>query len=248
MMTKSIQLPSPPCSQIGRKLESKTRKALFEYELISSPKVAVALSGGKDSLTLLLMLKAISGRGFLPLDLLAIHISGEYSCGAGLAENYLQDFCNNLDIELQIIESKQQKGPTACYSCARERRTLLFNYAKKRGYGQIAFGHHRDDSIETLFLNLLHKGEFAANLPKIFMKNYGVTIIRPLIFISEEDIKTFAQKSGFLRFMCQCPIGATSNRRTVKNLIENLERDFPNVRRNLELAAINYGSDKAAHL
>lgn len=248
MMTKSIQLPSPPYSQLGRKLESKTRKALFEYELIESPKVAIALSGGKDSLTLLLMLKAISGRGFMPLDILAIHVSGEYSCGAGLAEDYLKEFCDQLDVELAIVESEQQKGPTACYSCARERRTLIFNNAKKRGYAQIAFGHHRDDSIETLFLNLLHKGEFAANLPKIFMKNYGVTIIRPLIFISEEDIRSFAEQNGFLRFMCQCPIGATSNRRTVKNLIENLERDFPNVRRNLELAAINYGSDKAALL
>lgn len=247
-MTNCIEIPSPPFSTLGRRLESKTRKALFEYDLIDSSRVAIALSGGKDSLTLLLMLKAISGRGFLPLDILAIHVSGEYSCGASIAEDYLKEFCDNVGVELSILQSKEQEGPTACYSCARERRKLIFNHAKKRGFGIVAFGHHRDDSIETLLLNLLHKGEFAANLPKVFMKNYGVTIIRPLIFISEEDIRSFAEQSGFLRFMCQCPIGATSNRRTVKDLITSLEADFPNVRRNLELAAINYGSDKAAYL
>ena len=244
-MTKCIEIPSHPFTGIGKKIESQTRKALFEYDLIDSPKVAIALSGGKDSLTLLFMLKAISARGFLPLDLFAIHVSGQFSCGAGVADDYLKIICNSLDIPLTIVESQQSNGPVACYSCARERRKLLFNTATSKGYAQIAFGHHRDDSNETLLLNLLHKGEFAANLPKVPMRVYGVTIIRPLIFVSEEMIREFAQQNEFLRFMCQCPIGAKSNRRTVKDLIESLEIDFPNVRRNLELAGIQYGSDKA---
>ncbi len=245
-MTKCIEIPSPPFTSLGKRIESQTRKALLEYNLIESPKVAIALSGGKDSLTLLFMLKAISARGFFPFDLFAIHVSGEFSCGAGVAENYLKDVCDALDIPLSIVYSEQRDGPIGCYSCSRERRKLIFNKAKSQGYTQVAFGHHRDDSIETLLLNLLHKGEFAANLPKIHMRAYGITIIRPLIFISEESIRTFAEQYGFLRFMCQCPIGATSNRRTVKELISSLEIDFPNVRRNLELAGINYGSDKAA--
>ncbi len=245
-MTKCTELPSPPFAGIGKKIESQVRKACYEYNLIESTKIAIALSGGKDSLTLLFMLKALSGRGFPPLDLLAINISGQFSCGASIAESYLKEVCNTLEIPLVITESAQQNGPTGCYPCSRERRRLLFTEAKKRGYDQIAFGHHRDDSIETLLLNLLHKGEFVANLPKLRMVAFELTILRPLIFCSEEMIRTFAEQNHFLRFMCQCPIGATSNRRVVKDIINSLEADFPHVRRNLELAAINYGSDKAA--
>lgn len=246
MTTKCIEIPAPPFSKVGRKIESQTRKALYEFDLIESPKIAIALSGGKDSLTLLFMLKAISSRGFLPLELRAIHVSGEFSCGAGVADSYLKQLCDKAEVPLSILHSPQADGPTGCYSCSRERRRLIFQEAKKHGFHQIAFGHHRDDSIETLLLNLFHKGEFAANLAKVPMHHFGLTIIRPLIFVSEELIRAFAEHQGFLRFMCQCPIGATSKRRDVKNLLDSLEADFPNVRHNLSLAALNYGSDKAA--
>ena len=240
-MTKCTEIRS----KIARRIESQTRKALYEHDMLSCPKIAIALSGGKDSLTLLHMLKTISGRGFDPFDLHAIHVSGQFSCGASVAEGYLKEICEKLEIPLSIVESKQQNGPTGCYPCSRERRKLLFEVAKNNGYSQIAFGHHREDSIETLLLNLLHKGEFAANLAKLPMHAFGITLIRPLIFVSEEEIRTFAVQNNFLRHMCQCPIGAISNRRTVKDLIQRLEADFPNVRRNLEHASHLYGSKKA---
>lgn len=242
-----IPLVQPPWSGLGKRLESTFRKALFDFHMLEdTTKIAVALSGGKDSLTLLYFLKAISGRGFPPLEIHAIHVSGEFSCGAGVNIDYLQAICNQLEVPFVTRESTQKLETLECYSCSRERRRLLFEAAKERGITTIAFGHHRDDNIQTILMNLLHKAEFAGNLPKIFMKEYGVTIIRPLIYISENDIRTFAQQHGFARIMCRCPVGQNSMRKQTDQLLKDLESVFPNARENIAKAGLIYGSKKAA--
>lgn len=231
-----------------KKLESCIRKALFDFEMVKdAPKVAVALSGGKDSLSLLYMLKAISGKGFSPFEIVAIHVSGEFSCGAGVNANYLKNICDGLDIPLHILTSTQKLETLECYSCSRERRNLLFNAAKSLGAYHIAFGHHRDDNAQTLLMNLLHKGEFAGNLPKIKMVNYGITIIRPLIYVKECDIRTFATQKGFMRIMCRCPVGQNSMRKQTEELLKHMETIYPNARENIAQASLLYGSKKAAN-
>ncbi|NGX59312.1 MAG: tRNA 2-thiocytidine biosynthesis protein TtcA [Chlamydiae bacterium] len=183
-MQITLPIAKPPWTKLGRKLESMCRKALFEFELLEGvEKLAIALSGGKDSLTLLFLLKAILGQGFAKIPLTAIHVGGEFSCGAGVHTKFLQGICDTLEVDYIECTSTQKRETLACYSCSRERRKLIFDAAKERGIDTIAFGHHRDDSIQTLLLNLLHKAEFAANLPKITMVDYGVTIIRPLLYI-----------------------------------------------------------------
>ncbi len=209
-------------------------------------KVAVALSGGKDSLTLLFMLKAISGRGFPDLEIHAINVDGEYTCGSGVSQDYLKAICADLDINLMVCHSTQKLDTLECYSCSRERRRLLFDAAKSVGADTIAFGHHRDDSAQTVLMNLLHKAEFAGNLPKIRMQDYGVTIIRPLIYIGEQEIRTFAQQNGYARIMCGCPVGQNSMRKQVDQLLTELEVLFPNARENIAKAGLEYGSQKAA--
>ena len=93
----TIPIAQPPWTPLGKRLESTLRKALFDFEMLKGvSKLAIALSGGKDSLTLFFLLKAISGRGFPTLDLYAIHVSGEFSCGAGVDDDYLQAICNSL--------------------------------------------------------------------------------------------------------------------------------------------------------
>lgn len=237
---------SPPWTKLGKKLESLCRKALYEFQLIQGVnKVAVALSGGKDSLTLLYLLKAISGRGFPPFELVAIHVGGPFSCGAGIGQGFLRGICDRLGVPLITRESKRVKENLECYSCSRDRRSLIFDAAKELGTTTIAFGHHREDNTETLLMNLLHKGEFAGMLPKLPMHQYGVTIIRPLIFTQEELIREFAKMYGFSRITCQCPIGQQSLRKQVKDHINNLEKTFPNIRGNLASASFAYGSDKA---
>jgi len=94
-------------------------------------------------------------------------------------------------------------------------------------------------------MNLLHKAEFAANLPKIAMQEFGVTIIRPLIYVNQNSIINFAKTHGFARIICQCPIGANSMRKKTENLLKEMEKLFPNVRKNLAQASLHYGSQKA---
>lgn len=245
----NFPVATPPFTGLGKRLESACRKALYDYKMVEAcPKVAIALSGGKDSLTLLFLLHAIRGRGFPNFDLVAIHIDGDYSCGAGVNKSWLEGICNELCVPFISIEAKQDPETLECYSCSRKRRHLIFEEAKKAGATTIAFGHHRDDNAQTLMLNLLQKGEFAGNIPKIPMHKYGITIIRPLIYISEADIKTFAKQYNFSRITCQCPVGQHSKRKLVDRLIEEMNDAFPGARKNLSDASLNYGSDKACYI
>ena len=232
--------------RLARRLESMCRKALYDFKLLEgAPRVAVALSGGKDSLTLLTLLHHISGKGFPEMDLHAIHVDGDLSCGAGISKSFLEGFCAKLGVPLITVWQEQKREGLECYSCSRERRRLLFEAAKEREIHTIAFGHHRDDSVQTLLLNLLHKGEFAGNLAKVPMKAYGVTIIRPLIYIGEAEIINFAKQQEFYRITCQCPVGQNSKRRQTEELIQELEEVFPHARTNLASAILKYGSNKA---
>lgn len=243
----NLPIARPPWTALGKRLESTLRKALFDFDMLKeTSKLAIALSGGKDSLTLLFLLKAIAGRGFPDLDLYAIHVSGEFSCGAGVNEDYLRAICEELGVHFMTRSSTQKLETLECYSCSRERRRLLFEAAKSVGAHTIAFGHHRDDLAQTVLMNLLHKAEFAGNLPKIHMQEYGVTIIRPLIYIAEQDIRTFAQQQGFARIMCRCPVGQNSMRKQTDQLLKEIEAIFPNARENIAKAGLLYGSQKAA--
>lgn len=247
--TKQLPIARPPWTLLGKRMESSVRKAFYDFEMLEGvKKLGIALSGGKDSLCLLYFLKAIIGRGFPDIPLHAMHVHGAFSCGASVHIDFLQAICDELEISLSLRESHLTLEELNCYPCSRERRRLLFEMTKEAECEAIAFGHHREDHTQTLLLNLLHKGEFAGNLPVVPMHKYGVKILRPLIYISESDIKNFAQKYGFLRVTCQCPVGQRSMRRTVAELIDELEEQFPNVRSNLASAGLLYGSDKATRI
>lgn len=243
----SFPIAKPPWTGLGKRLESMARKALFEFKMLDNVnKLGIALSGGKDSLSLLFLLKAISGRGVQELNLHAFHVSGVYTCGAGVNLNYLQGICDQLEVPFIIRESKQTLDTLECYSCSRERRRLLFDAAKSVGITTIAFGHHRDDNAQTILMNMLHKAEFCGLLPKIPMHEYGVTIIRPLIYCSEQEITTFAEQNGFRRIMCGCPVGQQSLRKKTNDLLKEIEELYPNARANIAMAGLLYGSQKAS--
>ncbi len=243
-----IPVAKPPWTTLGKELESAMRKALFDFSLLEKDckKVAVALSGGKDSLGLLFLLHAVKGKGFPPFEMVAIHVDGEFSCGAGVDAGFLKAVCKELGVEFVVRSSTQKREDLECYRCSRERRRLIFEAAKEKGATTVAFGHHRDDSAQTLMLNLLHKGEFAANLPKVHMHDYGITIIRPLIYVKETDLREFARHYGFARISCQCPVGQNSKRKVVDQILKDIETHFPHARGNLARAGLLYGSDKAA--
>ncbi len=239
-------LAQPPWTQVGRYIEGQVRRAARQFSLIGDQKkIGVALSGGKDSMTLLYMLKAISGRGFPPFELEAFHVSGAFSCGASMAEKMIQKACDEIGVPLHILHSEQTLEKLECYSCSRERRKLLFNKALSLGIDTLAFGHHKEDNVQTLLMNLLHIASFEGMQPKVPMIRYGVTIIRPLILVKEADILSFSEIYGFLRVMCQCPVGQVSKRRSVKDLLKILEEEFPNAIENLSESSFKFGTKKA---
>jgi tRNA 2-thiocytidine biosynthesis protein TtcA len=233
-------LPLPPWTKLGKKLESICRKGLYDYDMLdNTDSIVIGLSGGKDSMTLLCMLHAILGYGFPKLKIHAILVSPSNPP----LEKYLSTICRDLDVN--FIVHTIEKIPNSCYSCSRQRRTIIFEKAKKLGSHLVALGHHRDDNIQTLLMNLLHKGEFCGLLPKIYMKKYEITIIRPLILASEADIIRFSQYHGYKNITCQCLNSDNSMRKKTEELISEIEKLYPNIRVNLSHAALNYGSDKA---
>lgn len=244
MSFTNLPLAKPPWKISGKKIESLTRKALYQFHMLEHvDKLGLALSGGKDSLSLLFMLHAISGKGFPPFKIHAINISGKFSCGAQLNNLYLESICSALNIPYISIPSPYDSNNPECYSCSRVRRRLLFQAAKDLNCTTIAFGHHKDDLAQTVFMNLLHKGEFAGMLPKIHMLRFNINIIRPLIFVPESLILTFAKEYKFSRISCRCPV--VSLRKKAKEAIDSLSHTFPNIANNLAHAALLYGSKKS---
>lgn len=246
-MSSTISAPivRPPWTGSGKKIESMVRKALFDFSLLDGSPIAIALSGGKDSLTLLFMLRAILGRGFPDARIEAIHVTGAFSCGAGLHLEFIQSICEELEVPLHVIEVEQRRETLECYSCSRARRSAIFRKALELGCSTVAFGHHKDDMVQTLLMNVLHKGEFAGMLPKLFMKDYGVTIIRPMVYLSEKEIFSFASRCHYARITCQCPVGQDSKRKQTKELIEHMTDIFPHSLDNLASVARKHALPKA---
>ncbi|WP_201456922.1 tRNA 2-thiocytidine biosynthesis TtcA family protein [Chlamydia sp. 17-3921] len=237
-------LLQPPWMKTGKRIESLIRKALYTYSMLENHrKIVVALSGGKDSLSLLIMLKAISGRGFPKIDIHAVNIGGRYSCGTEVSKTYLMQICDRLQIPFVSLVSPYAPEIPECYSCSQVRRRLLFQEAKNCGATAIAFGHHRDDLVQTTLMNLLHKAEFAGMLPVLDMIHFGVTILRPLIFVPEFLIKKFSKENGFARVTCRCPV--ISLRSKAEQSLKILEEIFPLTRHNIALAVHQNGSFKS---
>ncbi|MGA8165314.1 MAG: tRNA 2-thiocytidine biosynthesis TtcA family protein [Waddliaceae bacterium] len=241
-----VPLAKPPWTGLGKRLESMVRKALYDHRMLEGvDNLAVALSGGKDSLSMLFLLHAIAGKGFPDISLHAIHVHGTFSCGAGVNVNELKTICDALEINLITKTTEQSKKHLACYSCSRTRRSLLFEAAKQVDATTIAFGHHRDDHAQTVLMNLLHKAEFAGMLPKLKMETFGVTLIRPLIYITEKELQRFAEANHFAKIVCRCPVGQHSYRKKVDDLLKEIEVLYPHARQNIARAGHLYGSDKA---
>jgi tRNA 2-thiocytidine biosynthesis protein TtcA len=241
-MNLKSSIALPPWTKLGKKLESSCRKAIYDFKMIEDlPSIAVALSGGKDSLTLLYLLNAIRGKGLPLFTIHGIYVKNDFIDDD---DTFLKDICNQIDVNL-VIKKAQHLDKIDCYACSRIRRRIIFDTAKELNTNTIAFGHHKDDSIQTLLLNLLQKGEFEAILPKIKMHDFDVTIIRPLHYIYEKDIINFAKTYNFYNKKHLCPLEKTSKRVVVAKIINDMEKEFPNTRNNLSIASLIYGSKKA---
>ncbi|AKN33450.1 restriction endonuclease EcoEI subunit S [Clostridium carboxidivorans P7] len=234
-----------------KKIWSKFVKAIKNYKLVEEgDKIAVAISGGKDSMLMAKLFQELHRHRQMNFQLEFIAMDPGYHKDI---KKLLIDNCEYLNIPVQIFESGifevadkiAQKYP--CYMCARMRRGALYTKAKELGCNKLALGHHFNDVIETTLLNVLYSGNFKTMLPKLKSTNFeGIELIRPLYYIEEENIQRFIQKSGIWPLNCACMVsaGKIGNKRyEIKDLIKELKKNFPQVDKSIFKSAENVNMD-----
>ena len=214
------------------------RKAIEEYKMIEDgDKIAICLSGGKDSITMLHAFKAL--QIFYPkkFEIIAISINPGFEF---FDTDFLKNICQNLEVPLFIGEShakeivfdiRKEKNP--CSLCANLRRGVINSIAIEQGCNKIALGHNQDDVLETFLLNLLYTGNISTFSPVSYMDRTKITLIRPLIYTPEKEMKRFIKKNNLSVMPKVCPMDGTSKREYMKQLIISLTKDIPMIRANL---------------
>ena len=232
-------------------LWSKFIKAIKDFSLVEEgDKIAVAISGGKDSLLMAKLFQELKRHGQINFELEFIAMDPGYHKDI---RQLLIDNCDYLNIPIHLFDSQifevadkiAQDYP--CYMCARMRRGALYNKAQELGCNKLALGHHFDDVIETTMMNLLCAGNFKTMLPKLHATNFeGLELIRPLYYVREENIIRFIQNSGIWPLNCACMVAAkkTGNKRhEIKDLINQLKPNFQDVEKSIFKAAQNVNMD-----
>ncbi|MEW6100698.1 MAG: ATP-binding protein [Candidatus Omnitrophota bacterium] len=216
-------------------ISKRVGRAIIDYQMLSDgDKIAVAVSGGKDSLTMLKVLN--DRRAFVPIkyELLAVHIDMGYPCHhPRILSEYFKKMGVNYHIEkIDILKGKTRKD-ISCFWCSWNRRKALFEVANRFGCTKVALGHHKDDIIETILMNLFFHGEFSGMNPRQELFKGKIVIIRPLAYVDEDLIVKFAERSDFPHHKCACPNSLTSNRTKITAIIKELRKTCPDVKTNI---------------
>lgn len=221
-----------------QKILSHMRKAIEEYHMIEEgDKIAVCLSGGKDSITLLHGLKAL--QRFYPksFELLAISIDPGFDF---FDTSLLKQICDDVNVPLLVEKSnakeivfdiRQEKNP--CSLCANLRRGVINSVAIREGCNKIALGHNQDDVLETFLLNLFYTGNISTFAPVSYMDRSQITLIRPLIYTPEKEARRFVRKNNLTVMPKVCPMDGVSKREEMKQFIFDWTKKIPMIRANL---------------
>lgn len=227
-----------------QKLMSLARQAIDDYNMIEDgDRIAVGISGGKDSLTLLMVLNGL--KRFYPkrFDIEAISVD----LGFGNIDfSKIKTFCDNINVPYTVVGTgisdivfniKAEKSP--CSLCAKLRKGAFNTKAIELKCNKSAFGHHRDDVINTMMLSLIYEGRFYSFAPVTELDRSGLTLIRPLIYINEADIKGYCNKNNIPVLKNPCPVDGETKRQYVKNLVAQINRDNPGVKDRMFTAILN---------
>ena len=228
----------PPKSETYKVLNRAVAKALHHYNMISDgDRIAVGLSGGKDSLSLMRILR--DRQSYVPVkyELFGIHVDPGFtgSFGASL-KKYCGEKKDYLQVEYTdcgIVGHSPQNRENPCFLCSKLRRKRLFDISAELGCNKLALGHNKDDIIETLFLNICYAGEISTMVPSQSFFNGKLRVIRPLAFVDEETIRQFAVENKFPEFINPCPTAKISKRQEIKTLLDFLYRKNNKIKGNI---------------
>ncbi len=211
---------------------SPFRRAIQDYKMIESgDKIAVGVSGGKDSLVLLTLLAEYQKYFDCKFDLMAVTVD------MGFTENAytpITQYCKKLGVEYSVVKTdiaeiifdiRKEKNP--CSLCAKMRRGALNSEITSRGFNKLALGHHKDDVVETFLLSLFYEGRLNTFQPKSYMSRSGVTLIRPMIYLAEKDISGLAKTMPVVHN--PCPANKHTERESMKQLLADLSKKYPNL-------------------
>ncbi|MCI8644530.1 MAG: tRNA 2-thiocytidine(32) synthetase TtcA [Lachnospiraceae bacterium] len=227
-----------------QKVMSQVRRALDDYHMITdNDRIAVGISGGKDSLTLLLALHGLMRFYPKPFTLHAVTVDLGFD---NLDLDKIQELCNKIEIPYTIVktqiaeivfEGHREENP--CSLCAKLRKGAFNNAIKKEGCNKIAYAHHRDDMIATMFLSLLYEGRFQALEPVTYLEKSGLTLIRPLLYMRESDVVGFTNKAALPVVKSPCPADGKTRRKYVEELLRRIDRENPGAKNRIFTAIEN---------
>lgn len=221
-----------------QKLYSYTRQAINDFQMIQDgDKIAIGVSGGKDSLALLYALSGL--QKFIPEKIEIVAITVDLGFGNFEIEE-IKKLCEKLGIEYHLVKTQiadilkaKIKEGSFCSLCAKMRKGALNNFAKELGCNKIAYAHHKDDFVETMILSLFYEGQFFSFPPVKYYEDVDLTVIRPLLYVPEKDIIGFQNKMTLQSIKNPCPFDKNTKREYVKNILRQLKKDNPEIQQKM---------------
>lgn len=227
-----------------QQLMSYTRQAIDDYGMIQDgDKIAIGISGGKDSLTLLYALHGL--QRFYPKKFTLEAITVDLG-HPGFDVSKLQELCERMDVPYTVVKTeiaqivfKERKEKNPCSLCAKMRKGALNDAARQLGCNKIAYAHHKDDIIETMLMSLLYEGHFYSFPPITYLDRMDLTVIRPMMYVKEVDVKGFSKKYNLPIEKSPCPADGYTKRQYVKDLLRTLNQENPGVKERMFSAIVN---------
>ncbi len=241
-MWKKSDLKREEARLINR-IYKKVGKTFFDYSLLNpDDKILIALSGGKDSLVLLESLVYSQKKIPFPIELIAAHIHVD-NVGYKTNLEFMQSFCDYHGVPFSVVhfelENRNDSNKSTCFLCSWNRRKKLFELTKELGCNKLAFGHHLDDALETLFMNMVYHGSISSLPQKFSMFEGRIEVIRPLLNITEDELMQFAEIRNYPRDLKSCPHEDKTKRKATRALIDQFQELYPKAKINMFRAMDN---------
>ena len=238
--------------KLGKRLRHQVGRAIADFGMIEAgDKVMVCLSGGKDSYTLLDVLLQLQKKAPVEFSITAVNLDQKQP---GFPAHVLPDYLGSIDVDFHVIEQDTYsvvsrvipEGKTMCSLCSRMRRGALYNYAEANGFTKIALGHHRDDLVNTFFLNMFFHAKLSGMPPKLLSDDGKHMVIRPLAYVREDDIEAYAEHKQFPIIPCNlCGSQENLQRKQVKRMLAGWEKESPG---RIETLSRALGDIRPSHL